>query len=479
MQVTETNANGLKRELKVVIPLSEIGTRYDTRLGEVKDQIQIKGFRKGKVPVAHIKKLYGRSLMAETIEQTVQETSRKAIEERKERPAVQPSIAFSEDKDEIERVIDGKSDLAYTMKFEVLPEIKITDLATLKLDRLTADVDEEQVTKALGELAERAIKFEDEAGRAAALKDRVTIDFLGKIDGVPFDGGKGEDVPVVLGQAGFIPGFEDGMMGAKAGEERAVNATFPEAYGEKSLAGKTAVFDVKVKAVAKPVMPEMDDAFAKSLGVEDMARLKDLIKGQIGGEYANVSRMKLKRQLLDELDKTHSFELPESLVEGEFNGIWQQVNAGLKQAGKTFADEGKTEEQSKAEYRKIAERRVRLGLVIGEIGDKNKISVGQEELRTALIEQARRYPGQEKMVYEYYQKNPAALTELRAPIFEDKVVDHVVALAQTSEKKVSREELLKPLPDDMPPLAGGHAHHGHDHDHDHDPATCTDPTHNH
>ncbi len=473
MQVTETNASGLKRELKVVIPQSEIGTRYVARLDEVKDQIQIKGFRKGKVPVAHIKKLYGRSLMAETIEQTVQETSKKAIEERKERPAVQPNIIFSEDKSEIEQVIEGKLDLAYTMKFEVLPEIAIADLSTLSLERLSADVDDAEVDKALAQLAERAMKYEDEDGRAASMKDRVKIDFAGKIDGVVFPGGTGEDMDVVLGQGGFIPGFEDGMIGAKAGEERAVNATFPEAYGEKTLAGKTAVFDVKVKAVAKPVPPAMDDDFAKTLGLENFDRLKEIIKGQITGEYSNVSRMKLKRQLLDELDKVHSFELPEALVESEFNGIWQQVESGLKQSGKTFADEGKTEEQSKAEYRKIAERRVRLGLVIGEIGDKNKITVNQDELRGALIEQARRYPGQEKMVYEYYQKNPAALTELRAPIFEDKVVDHVVALAKTTDKKVSREELMLPLPDDMPAFPGaGHAH-------DHDPATCTDPTHNH
>jgi trigger factor len=469
MQVTETSSTGLKRELKVVIEQGELGQRFASRLDEVKDQVQLKGFRKGKVPLAHLKKLYGRSLMAEVLEKTVEETSRKAISDRNERPAHQPSINLSDDKEEIERVLEGKSDLAFTMAFEVLPQIAIADLSALKLEREVADVSEEAVDKALDDLSERATRYEVEADRAAGDRDRMTLDFVGSIDGVEFEGGKGEDVQLVVGQSNFIPGFVEGIVGGKAGDDKDVNVKFPDDYPEKSLAGKDALFKVKVKEVAKPIKPELNDEFAKTLGAESLAKLRELVSARIASEYATVARTKLKRQILDQLDKGHAFNLPESLVEGEFQGIWEQVQQNLKAAGKTAADEGKSEDELRADYRRIAERRVRLGLVIGEIGEKNNIQVNQDELRRALIEQARRYPGQERHVYEYYEKNPSALIELRAPLFEDKVVDYVADQAKPAEKKVSVEDLLKTAgdEDDLPGGGHHHDHHGHDHDHHH------------
>ena len=443
MQVTETTSNGLKRELRIVIPQDELGKRFETRLDSVKGQIQLKGFRKGKVPTAHIKKLYGRSLMAEVLQETLDESSRKAVTDRNERPAFTPDLKLTEDKAEIENMMSGKADLAYTLAFEVIPAIPLTDFSALKLEREVAEVDPAEVEKAVAELVERAVTYEAEADRAAGDADQVTLDFVGKVDGVAFEGGSITDTTVVLGSNSFIPGFEDGLKGAKAGDTRVVTATFPEGYANKELSGKTAQFDVTVKSVGKPVRPEVDDAFAKTLGVDTLDNVRDALKAELTMQYEQVSRMKLKRQLLDALDKSHSFELPETLVKNEFDGIWGQVTQGLEQSGKTFADEGKTEESAKDEYRKIAERRVRLGLVIGEVGDKQKIQVTQDELRQALIGEARRYPGQEKFVYEYFEKNPGALTQLRAPIFEDKVVDHIVGIAKPTEKSVTREELLR------------------------------------
>lgn len=443
MQVTEAVSNGLKRELQVVIPKADIDEKFNNRVNSLKDTMQLPGFRKGKVPPTHIKKVYGRSIMAEVLQEALNETSQKAISDRNERPAFQPKIDMTEDKDEIEKVFAGQSDLAYKMSFEVLPAITLADFSQLKLEKDVVAIGDDEVEKGLKELAERGTKFEVEADRAAVDGDQVTIDFVGKIDGVAFDGGTGTDMPVVLGRGGFIPGFEDGLKGATAGDQRTITATFPEAYPEKNLAGKAATFEATVKSVGKPVVPAIDDELAKSLGLEDVARLRDVVKSQIQGQYEQLSRTKLKRELLDQLDKSHAFELPQALVDNEFEGIWKQVTDGLERAKKTFADEGKTEESAREEYRKIAERRVRLGLVIGEVGDKNKIQVTQDELRRSLMEQVRRFPGQEQMVYDFYDKNPAALTELRAPIFEDKVIDHIVGIAKPTEKTVTKEELMK------------------------------------
>jgi trigger factor len=447
MQVSVTSAEGLKRTLKVVIGQGELGERFSSRLDEVKGSIQLKGFRRGKVPPNHIRKVYGRSLMAEIVQKAVEETTEKAIAERQERPAFEPRIEFPEDKDEIERVMEGQGDLAYSVSFEVLPEIKITDLSTLELERLVADVPEEEVTKAIESIAARNVTYAPEEGRAAAEGDQVIIDFVGRIDGVEFEGGKSEDAPLVIGSGGFIPGFEDGLKGAKADEERVVKATFPAEYPVPALAGKEAEFTVKVKSVGAPKTPAIDDELAKGLGLESLAQLKERVTAQMASEYTEVSRAKLKRNMLDALDKAHTFDLPPTLVESEFNGIWQDLTRRMEGAKRTFADEGKSEEDVRAEYRKIAERRVRLGLVLGEIGTAAKIEVTQDELRNALVAQARRFPGQEKMVYEYFQKNPGAISQLRAPLYEDKVVDHIAAQAKVTERKVPSAELLAPMED--------------------------------
>lgn len=445
MQITEVSSEGLKRKLKVTIGQGELDERFNQKIDEIKDRVQLKGFRRGKVPLAHIKKLYGRSLMAEVVEQTVRETSSKALSDRNERPAMQPAIDLPEDKGEIDQIIEGKRDLAYDMSFEVLPEIAIADLGGISLERFVADVEATEIDNAIDELAKRSTGYEAEEARAAADGDRVTIDYVGKIDGVAFDGGTGEGMQVVLGQGNFIPGFEEGLKGAKAGEERVVEANFPEAYQVADLAGKTAQFEVKVTEIAAPKKPEINDDFARSLGAESVEKLRELVSAQLAQELANAARMKLKRELLDELEKVHTFELPPSLVEGEFESIWQQLQQGLAREGKTIADEGKTEDELRAEYKKLAERRVRLGLVIGEIGEKNKIQVSQDELRRALVGEARKYPGQEKFVYEYYEKTPGALAQLRAPLFEDKVVDYVLEQTRTTDKKVSKDELFKAM----------------------------------
>lgn len=453
MQVTEAVASGLKRELKVVIAQGELGERFDKRLNSVKDTIQLKGFRKGKVPATHLKKVYGRSIMAEVLQQTLDETSRQALEDRKERPAYQPKIDLTEDKDEIEKIISGEGDLAYTMTFEVLPEIKLADFSSFKLERAVVEVAPEAIDGSIANIAKSNTTYEPDPARAAAEGDQVTIDFIGRVDGVEFPGGKGEGMTLVIGAGGFIPGFEDGIKGAKAGEKRNVSATFPEGYPEASLAGKTAVFETTVTAVAAPKASAIDDEWAKSLGFDDLGKLRDVVRAQIQEQYTQLSRAKLKREILDALDKGHTIDLPQGLVDDEFNGVWQQVTEGLKRAEKTFESEGKTEEQAREEYRKIAERRVRLGLVIGEIGQQNKIQVTQDELRRALIEEARRYPGQERMVYEFYEKNPGALNNLRAPIFEDKVVDLVASIAKPVDKPMTREELVKAVETDD--TAGG------------------------
>lgn len=443
MQVTETSTDGLKRTLKVIVGANELSERFTTRLDEVKDTIQIKGFRKGKVPVGHIKKVYGRSLMAEVLQDLVDKSSKQALTDRQERPAMQPEIAFSEDKDELEKVMDGKADLAYTMSFEVLPKVELIDFSTLKLERQVAEADDETMEKAVADLVERNVTFEEEEGRVAAEGDQLKIDFVGSIDGTPFEGGAGEDMEIVIGRGGFIPGFEEGLKGAKSGDERTVKATFPAEYQVKELAGKEASFAVKVKSVGKPVKPEINDELAKGFGLDSLDALRKVLRERIEGEYADVSRNKLKRDLLDHLDKAHAFALPEALVEQEFNQIWGQVTNTLQQSGKTFEDEGKTEESARAEYRTLAERRVRLGLVLAEVGDQAKVEVTQEELRNALFREARRFPGQERMVYEYFEKTPGAVQQLRAPIYEDKVVDHIIEQVKPSERKVSREDLLK------------------------------------
>jgi len=442
MQVTETVSDGLKRELKVTVALPEIQEKVDARLHEMKQRANIKGFRPGKVPVEHLRRLYGRSIMTEVLQQTISETSQKAISEREERPAQQPQINLPEDSQGVESVISGEADLEYTMSFEVIPDMELADLRQLKLEKEVAEVEDEDIDKSVQQLLESSASYEPKDG-ASEDGDQLKVDFVGKIDGEPFEGGSAEDIAVVLGKNQFIPGFEEGLIGAKPGEERVVNVTFPEEYGAEHLAGKQAEFDVKVKEVGAPKLPEADDDFAKTMGFDSMDKLRDAIRDKLGKELEQASRTKLKRQLLDELDKAHDFQLPASLVEQEYNELWQQTTQQMERSGQNFEDTGTTEEAEQARNRKLAERRVRLGLVLAEIGQRNNIEVTDEEMKRAMMDQARQYPGQEKQVIEYFQQNPNALMELRGPVFEEKVVDYALAMAEVNEKSVSKDDLFK------------------------------------
>jgi trigger factor len=442
MQVTETAAAGLKREYRVVVPATDLEAKVNERLDDLKGRVQLRGFRPGKVPVAHLKRLYGKSAMAEVIEAAVNEANSKIIADNKLKLAIQPKVVLPTEQADVENVIEGKSDLAYTVEMELVPAITLTDFKTLKLERLTAEVPDEEIDQAIKSVADQNRPFAAKDG-AAESGDRVTMSFVGSIDGTPFEGGSGDDLPLVLGSGQFIPGFEDQLIGAKAGDSRTVNVKFPDDYRATQLAGKDASFAVTVKAVEAPGEVVIDDEFAKTLGLESLQKLKDAVRERIVREHAGASRQKLKRQLLDQLDERHKFEPPPSLVDQEFNSVWSQVEGDLKQQNRTFADEGTTEEKAREEYRGIAERRVRLGLVIAEIGEKNNIKVTDEQVTAAVVEQARQMPGREQMVWDYYRKNPEALASIRAPLFEDKVIDFITELADVTEKKVSKDELFK------------------------------------
>ena len=442
MQVTETSAAGLKREYKVVVPATDLEAKVQARLDDLKGRVQLRGFRPGKVPVAHLKRIYGKSAMAEVIESAVREANDKIVSDHGFKLATEPKVVLPTEEGAVDGVIEGKTDLAYTVEMEIVPPIALTDFKTLKLERLTAEVSDAEVDDALQALADQNRPYNAKDG-AAEKDDRVTISFQGTIDGKPFDGGSAEDVPVLLGSGRFLPGFEENLIGAKAGESRTFDIKFPDEYPATAIAGKTAQFAVTVKTVEAPGTVTLDDDFAKTLGLESLGKLRDAIRDRIQREHAAASRQKVKRALLDQLDERHKFEPPPSLVEQEFNNVWSAIESDLKQQGRTFADEGTTEEKARADYRAIAERRVRLGLVIAEIGEKNNITVTEEQLRAAVMEQVRQMPGREQQVYDYYRNNPGALASLRAPLFEDKVVDFVLELAEVTDKPVSRDELFK------------------------------------
>lgn len=440
MQVTETSADGLKRELTITVEAKTLDDKLSHKLEHMKTQVRLKGFRPGKVPVAHLRKTFGKQVMGEVIQETVGETSQKALEERDLKPALQPHIDLE---GEIEPVIDGKADLIYKMVFEIIPDIELTDFSKVTAERLVAEVADEDVQEALERLASQQKNFEPKGDKAkAADGDLLTIDFIGRIDGDAFEGGTAEDARLEIGSGQFIPGFEEQLVGAKAGDKKDVTVTFPEEYGAKDLAGKKAVFEVTVKAVETPAEVAIDEEFAKRLGMESLDSLKTAVTNQIKTNYDGMARTKLKRVLLDALDERHSFDLPPGMVEQEFHQIWHQFEHELEHQKKTLADLDEPEEDVRAEYRTIAERRVRLGLVLAEVGQTNKITVTDEEVNRALAERARQFPGQERQVYEYFQKNPQAVAELRAPIFEDKVIDFICELANIVDKPVSREELF-------------------------------------
>ena len=468
MQVTETLSSGLKREFKVVVNAAELDKQLNAKLVELSARANIKGFRPGKVPVPHLKRVYGKSAMAEVVQKTIDDQSKAVLAERNLKPAYQPEVTLPDNEAEVNAIMDGKGDLAFSLAFEVIPDFELMDHSGLDFVRHLVDVTEDHIGETLKRLTAQGRTFEAKAEGAAAGKgDRLTVNFAGTVDGTAFQGGTAEGVQLEIGSGQFIPGFEDQLVGAKVGDAPTVKVTFPETYGVAELAGKAAEFAVKVTAVEAPKEAAVDDEFAKKMGFEDVAKLKDMIKSRVAQEFGQMTAMKLKRDVLDSLDKLYSFELPEKLVESEFNGIWKALSEEMKRASKSFADEGTTEDDAKTEYRAIAERRVRLGLVLGTMGEKEGVAVNEQELQQALLNRARQFPGQEKQVFDHYRKNPSSLIELRGPIFEQKVVDLIVSRAKVEDKNVSREDLQAMVQDEE---VHDHDHAGHDHDHDHDHA---------
>ncbi len=444
MQVTETLSEGLKHEFKISVPASDLDAKAGARLVDLKDKVRINGFRPGKVPVSHLKKVYGRSVMAETIDQTIRDTNNQIFTERGFRLATDPKITMPTEKTEVDDLLTGKSDLTYTVAIEVVPAIQLADFKSFSVEKPVAEVSDTDVDDAIKRIADQNRNYAAKGeGAKAESGDRVTIDFKGTIDGKPFDGGTGEKIPVVIGSNTFIPGFEEQLTGIAAGETRTLKVSFPKNYGNATLAGQPAEFETTATLVEAAQPVEINDEFAKTLGLESLDKLKQAMRERLAAEFAGATRQRVKRALLDRLDEAHKFEAPPSLVGEEFDLMWNSIKAEMDSSGKSFADENTTEDAAKEEYRKIADRRVRLGLVLSEIGDKNKITVTDDEIGRAVIERARQVPGREKEIWDYYRNNAHALAQIRAPIYEDKVVDFILELANVTEKKVSREELFK------------------------------------
>ncbi|MET3907459.1 trigger factor [Bradyrhizobium sp. S3.3.6] len=444
MQVTETISEGLKHEFKISVPASDLDAKAGAKLVDLKDKVRLNGFRPGKVPVGHLKKVYGRSVMAETIDQTIRDTNTQLFSERGFKLATEPKITMPTEKAEVEELLLGKSDLTYTVAIEVVPAIALADFKSFQVEKPVADVSDSDVDEAIKRIADtnRGYAAKGEGAKAES-GDRVTISFKGTINGEAFEGGAGEGIQVVIGSNTFIPGFEEQLIGIGANETRTLKVSFPKNYMSEKLAGQAAEFETTATLIEAPQDLTIDDEFAKTLGLESLDKLKEAARERLVAEYAGATRQRVKRALLDRLDEAHRFEAPPSLVDEEFNLMWNSVKAEMDSAGKTFADEDTTEDKAKEEYRKIADRRVRLGLVLSEIGEKNKITVTDDEVGRAVIERARSMPGREKEVWDYYRSNAQALAQLRAPIYEDKVVDFILELANVTEKKVSREDLYK------------------------------------
>lgn len=444
MNVTETKSEGLTREFRVSIPKGEITAKLNAKIDELQPKMNIKGFRPGKVPVAHIKKLYGKSIMGDLVNDLVQETSDKALAEKSLRPASRPSIKLDSDE---EKLINGEADLDYSMALEVMPEFEPADVSTISVERMVAEVPEEEIQESLKRLADNNKSYETKEGKAET-GDAVLIDFVGSIDGEKFDGGAAEGHTLVIGSGRFIPGFEDQLIGASAGDDVKVNVNFPDDYQAENLKGKAALFEVKVHEVKGAKDVEINDEFAKTLGLESLESLRDAIKAQISGELGFATRQQVKRVLLDALDERHAFDLPPLMVKAEFEQIWSQFEGERKAGRLSEEDKAKSDDELKAEYQKIAERRVRLGLVLAEIGRRADVQITNEELVRALRQEASRYPGQEKQVIEFYTKNQNAMAQLRAPIYEEKVVDYILGKATVTDKTVSREDLMKEIGDE-------------------------------
>jgi len=459
MQVTETLNEGLKRKLSVTIPAADLVSRLDSKLEELKGQANIKGFRPGKVPTAHLKKLYGRSAMSEVMTDAINATVSDTLDQRSERAAAQPKVDLPQDQAVINDVLDGKTDLAFEVEYEVLPPVTLMDLKGLKLDKPVVEVTEEEIDAEVNRVFAQNRGYTDKGdGAVVEQGDRLGLSFVGKIDGVEFAGGKSDHAHLTVGSNEFIPGFEEQLVGQKKDETRTITVTFPADYNNAELAGKEATFDVTILHVDGPNQGELDDEFAKKLGLEDVAALRNAVKEQMEAALASMSRQHITRQILDALDDGHKFDVPAQLVEAEFATIWQRVQHEVESHGRSFEDEGTTEEAAREQYQRIAERRVRLGLVVAEIGNQNEVQVTDDEHQQALLAEIRRFPGQEQQVYDYYRQNAQALASLRAPVFENKVVDYVADLAEQTEKKMTREELAKLIQADEDEVPEEHHH---------------------
>ena len=440
MQVKELKSKGLSRSYAITISKEDMETKLAAKIKEMQPQVTLKGFRPGKVPITHIRKMFGQSIMNDVVQEVVTETTQKTLDDNKIRPAGQPKIDLRANGAE---VTSGKADLEYTLEVETIPEFDPIDPKTLKFVRLTSATEDKDIDEHLADLTKDQVSYKKKAKTAKAKKDdAVLINFVGRIDGEAFEGGTMDEHQLVLGSDSFIPGFEDQLIGTKAGDKLDVTVTFPSEYQVAELADKEAVFETEVLEVQGGKPADLDDELAKKFGFDDLNALKETIGKQVESELDAQSRMRLKRAILDELDKKHDFDLPLNMVEAEFSNIWAQVEKE-KEAGQLDEDDAKkSDKKLKADYKKIAKRRVRLGLVLAEIGAKADVQITNEELKQGIIAEARRYPGEEQQVIEFFQKNPEAVAQLRAPIYEEKVVDLIIDTAAIEEKKVDREELF-------------------------------------
>jgi len=459
MQVTETLNQGLKRKLTMTIPAQDLASKLDAKLGELKGKASIKGFRPGKVPVSHLKKVYGRSAMSEVMQDAINAGVSQTLQERSERAATQPQIDLTEDQAVINKVLDGEADLNFDVSYEVLPPVSVMDFNGISIDKPVVEISDADVDKEVQRVFRSNRGYEDKGDDAVVENgDRLGLSFVGKIDGEPFEGGSSDHAHLTVGSGEFIPGFEEQLVGVKKNETKTVDVTFPETYNQKNLAGKAASFEVTVLHVDGPKAGELDDDFAKRLGLDSVDALRDAVRSQMSSALAGMERQHVKRQILDVLDEGHKFDVPEQLVEAEFNTIWQRVKHEIEHHGRSFEDEGTTEDEAREQYRKIAERRVRLGLVVAEIGNANQVEVTEDEHMAALRAEVGRFPGQEQQVFDYYRKNPQALATLRAPVFEDKVVDFVAAQATMTDKPMTREELGRLIEADQDEVPEEHHH---------------------
>ena len=437
MQIEQTSAEGLTRAYKITVEAAVLEKKLTEKLVKIASEIRIDGFRPGKVPVSHVRNLHGDALMGEVLEETVNTTSQEAMEKDDVRPAMQPDIEITDYKQ--------GSDLEYSMNVEIMPDIEVGDFSKISLEKEVAKVADSDIDDAIKNLAEQQTRFEktEEEGYAAKDGDAVVIDFTGKLDGEPFEGGNSEEFQLVLGSNSFIPGFEEQLVGVKAGDEKDLPVTFPGDYNAEHLAGKDVIFEVKVREIQLAAEVEINDDLAVQVGLTDLAELRTKITDQISSEFSQFTRAKLKRSLLDQLADTYEFDVPPGMVTMEFDQIWSDFTKQLESQEKTIEDEDQSEEELREEYQGMANRRVRLGLLLAQVGDTNDITVSAEELNGAIMQEAQRYPGQEQQIFQLYQQNQQAMQQLRAPIYEDKVINFILELASVTEKEVDQDTLMQ------------------------------------